>query len=190
MKKRLLALLLSTGLIATASAGALAADFSTVPEMTGDTENAAVSQSPPAGEDPDIKAFMEDSSAESNTAENLPDNSISDEASQSEGTSADDNDSDFTTADSENIPDEDLFYSGSEGTEDLSEEEGFSDNMETEYFGDESRFLNSQLFPHPDILKYQSLTFWLADTVRNGLNLLMDKRFRLNRFIILLHSQR
>ena len=75
MKKRLLALLLSTGLIATTSAGVLAADFSTVPEMTGDTENAAVFQSPPAGEDPDIEAFMEDSSAESNTAENLPDNS-------------------------------------------------------------------------------------------------------------------
>lgn len=34
MKKRLLALLLSTGLIATTSAGVLAADFSTVPEMT------------------------------------------------------------------------------------------------------------------------------------------------------------
>ena len=145
MKKRLLALLLSTGLIATASAGVLAADFSTVPEMTADTENAAVFQSPPTGEDSDIGAFMEDSSAESNTAENLPDNSISDEASQSEGTSVDDNKSDFTTADSENIPDEDLFYSGGESSEDLPEEDGFSDNMETEYFGDESSILNSQL---------------------------------------------
>ena len=168
MKKRLLALLLSTGLIATTSAGVLAADFSTVPEMTGDTENAAVFQSPPAGEDPDIEAFMEDSSAESNTAENLPDNSISDEASQSEGTSVDDNDLDFTTADSENIPDEDLFYSGSEGSEDLPEEDGFSDNMETEYFGDESSILNSQL-SSSGYTEIPEFNIWLADTVRNGL---------------------
>ena len=81
-----------TPTVATTSAGVLAADFSTVQDMTGDTENAAVFQTPPAGEDPDIEAFMEDSLAESNNAENIADNIISDEATQSEGTSVDDND--------------------------------------------------------------------------------------------------